>query len=117
MSKGSILSGLLAMVLLSCTKDRFPPLTPGGEPGTESTIYFWDFNTHNAPDISVPVVAVGAAQMTYSGEWDYSDGTTMNGMQGTTAGSSLRSASAARRRSMCCMRNGPISRGPAGSRG
>jgi len=90
MSKGSILSTLFVLVLLSCTKDRFPPLTPSGEPGTESTIYFWDFNTPNAPNISVPVVAVGAAQMTYSGEWDYSDGTTMNGMQGTTAGSSLR---------------------------
>ncbi len=84
------LLAILLSITLACTKDRFPPLEPGGEPGTESTIYFWDFNDGNTQSISAPIVSVGDAQMTYSGVFDYSDGTTLNAMEGTSAGSCLR---------------------------
>ena len=78
------------LFIASCTKDRFPPLNGDGTTGVESTIYFWDFNDANTQSISSPVVSVGNAQMSYSGVFDYSDGTTLNGIQGTTAGTCLR---------------------------
>ena len=77
-------------LLLSCTKDRFPPITPGGNPGQEIPIYIWDFNDQNSTSISAPSVYIGASEMTYDGVWDYSDGTLLNALPGTVAGSSLR---------------------------
>lgn len=88
MSKGILVIGFFALV--SCTKDRFQPVAPGGIPGQESTIHFWDFNSPNGVNVSNPVITVGDAQITYSGEWDYADGTSLNGMQGTIPGSALR---------------------------
>lgn len=80
----------LLIFVFSCTKDRFPPLTPGGQPGVESVIYFWDFNDANTASISAPSVFSGSSEMTYSAVWDYSDGTLINALTGTSAGSSLR---------------------------
>lgn len=74
----------------SCTKDRFPPLNSGGEPGEEISIYAWDFNDQNSTQISAPSIYIGASELTYDGAWDYSDGTLLNALPGTVAGSSLR---------------------------
>lgn len=89
MLKGMLFAGLF-FSFLSCTKDRFPPLNPGSTPGVESTIYFWDFNDANTQSISEPVISSGVSQMTYSGVFDYTDGSTINATQGTIAGSALR---------------------------
>lgn len=60
------------------------------EPGVESVIYFWDFNDGNLANISAPIVSSGSAQMTYNGVFDYTDGTLLNSLESTLAGSSLR---------------------------
>lgn len=80
----------ISVALVSCTKDRFPPINPGGTTGEESTIYFWDFNDGGMTNMSVPVVSIGSYQMTYDGVYDYTDGTLLNAPTGAVAGSSLR---------------------------
>jgi hypothetical protein len=80
----------LLIFLTTCTKDRFPTPDPVGQTGVESVIYYWDFNDANTSTISAPSISIGSSEMTYSGVWDYTDGTLINALTGTTAGSCLR---------------------------
>lgn len=83
---------LLSLVYLvtACTKDRFPIPDIQNDPGAEGVIYFWDFNDGNTVDFGVPIVSSGACSLSYSGVWDYTDGSLINASQSSTAGSSLR---------------------------
>jgi hypothetical protein len=83
---------LLSFVYLlsSCTKDRFPIPDNQNNPGEEGVIYFWDFNDGNTVDFGVPIVSSGTSSLSYSGVWDYTDGSLINAPQSSAAGSSLR---------------------------
>lgn len=81
---------LLFVFLFSCTKDRFIPIAPSPTPGQESVIYFWNFNQANGSNMSPPSLGISEAALSYSGLWDYAEGTVLNSLDGTTPGNSLR---------------------------
>lgn len=80
----------ISSMFLACTKDRFSPPSQNPTPEQESVIYFWNFNESNGSNISNPAISLGIGEMQYNGVWDYTDGTLLNSLNGTTPGNSLR---------------------------
>jgi hypothetical protein len=80
-------------IIVSCTKDRFPINQPNLEPGVETNIYFWDFNTINQGNVANPVVSAGEAALFLQADVVFDpldEGTDLNAIPGVVSGKALR---------------------------
>lgn len=86
---------LSTILVVSCTKDRFPDPeetnNPGGNSG-EALMYYWSFNnTSSIQNLIAADISVGTCELSYNAVWDdVSEGSDMNIRNGAAAGSALR---------------------------
>lgn len=86
---------LSTLLVVSCTKDRFPDPketnNPGGNSG-ETLMYYWSFNNASSiQNLITADISIGTSELTYNAVWDdVSEGSAMNTRNNALPGSALR---------------------------